>query len=273
MVREQRHCHPHSSQDTNKLFQNKMTRSAINCELCDFTCRSKPSLQRHIALVHTSQYIPKEQITKKRKIPIITCTECHSTFSSKIKMKKHVDEEHRNEERNKEQKESPLRKEAKKEDLNVRITIDQEQVNNPMEETPEEEKETKEAQKEEEVLGMRKRIYDQNQRLYCLEQERDKLIEENKNIKDEANTKVRELEENIQQEAKAVKHKVKQFEKTLLEQIKMIELQNKEIAKLKVSKPTPDTAQAEITTKVTTDDRIEISIKCKECNFTGKTWN
>ena len=102
-----------------------MTRFAINCGSCDFTCRSKPSLQRHQALVHTSKNIPIEQVTKKRKIPIVTCTECHTTFVNRTKMKKHVNEEHNNEKRQDEQKESPLRKEAKKEDPNLRSSTDQ----------------------------------------------------------------------------------------------------------------------------------------------------
>ena len=98
-----------------------MTHAAINCESCDFTSKSKPSLQRHKILVHTSQNIPIQQVTKKRKIPIESCTECHSTFTNKTKMEKHVNEEHQNEERLEDHEESPPRKEAKKEDLNARI--------------------------------------------------------------------------------------------------------------------------------------------------------
>ena len=53
----------------------------------------------------------------------------------------------------------------------------------------------------------------------------------------------------------------------------MSECLNKEIYKNKVPKPTPDAASAEITTKVTTDNTVEITIKCKECNFTGRSWS
>ena len=84
---------------------------------------------------------------------------------------------------------------------------------------------------------------------------------------------MRELEESTQQEAKAVKVKVKNLEKTLLQQIEMIQRQNKEIYKLKASKPTPQAAPVEISTKVAEDNTVEIRTKCKECNFTGRTWN
>ena len=56
---------------------------------------------------------------------------------------------------------------------------------------------------------MKRRIYDQNQRLFILEQEREILIKENKSIQDKAKTDIKQLEEYIQQEAKAVKEKVK----------------------------------------------------------------
>ena len=56
---------------------------------------------------------------------------------------------------------------------------------------------------------MRSRLYDQNQRLYNLEQERDRLIKENKSIEEKAKTDVKNLEEYIQQEANAVREKVK----------------------------------------------------------------
>ena len=79
---------------------------------------------------------------------------------------------------------------------------------------------------------MRKRIYDQNQRLSMLKQEKDKLAEENKTIRDKANTDVRELEEYIQQEARAVKEKVKQLEVTIVQQMEVIERQEIEIEKL-----------------------------------------
>ena len=46
--------------------------------------------------------------------------------------------------------------------------------------------------------------------MFHLEQERDRLIRENKDIKDKAKSDVKNLEEYIQQEAKVVKEKVKQ---------------------------------------------------------------
>ena len=176
-----------------------MTRAAINCESCDFTCRSKPSLLKHKTLVHTSQNVPKEPAFKKRKIPMVTCTECHSTFTSKSKLKKHVNEEHKNEERQEILKESPPRKESKTEDLNVRISIEHEQDTNAMEETQIEDKETKEARKIEEELDLKRRLFDQNKKMFRLEQERDMLVRENKDIKDKAKSDVKDLEEYIQQ--------------------------------------------------------------------------
>ena len=70
---------------------------------------------------------------------MLTCTDCHSTFTSKSKMKKHVKEEHEKEERLKEQEESPPRKESKKEDLNVRFDVPDKE-DDGMEESPIEEK-------------------------------------------------------------------------------------------------------------------------------------
>ena len=151
-----------------------MTKEAINCESCDFTCRSKPSLKRHKTMVHGSQNVPKEATTK-RKIPMVTCTECHSTFSNKTKMKKHVNEEHEKEEQQDEPKEAPPRKESKTEDLNERIFTEIEEEDNTMEETQIEEKEANEAKKVDEVLDLRRRIYDQGQTLYNLQQEKVKI--------------------------------------------------------------------------------------------------
>ena len=79
---------------------------------------------------------------------------------------------------------------------------------------------------------MSRRIFDQNQRLFILQQEKDKWEAENKTIRDKANTDVRELEEYIQQEAKAVKEKVKQLEVTIVKQMEVIERQEIEIEKL-----------------------------------------
>ena len=60
-----------------------------------------------------------------------------------------------------------------------------------MEETKEEDKEVKEVKRVDEILDIGKRIYDQNLRTYDLEKQRNQLINENKAIKDQANTKVR----------------------------------------------------------------------------------
>ena len=100
-----------------------------------------------------------------------------------------------------------------------------------MEETPIEDKEAEGKRKIEEALEMRSRLYDQNQRLYNLEQERDRLIKENKSIEQKAKTDVKNLEEYIQQEANAVREKVKKFESTLYQQIVVIEGRQREIEK------------------------------------------
>ena len=56
------------------------------------------------------------------------------------------------------------------------------------------------------------------------------MLKENKHIKEKANNEVRQLEEYIQQEAKAVREKVKNFETTMVQQIEVIERQNEEMA-------------------------------------------
>ena len=54
---------------------------------------------------------------------------------------------------------------------------------------------------------------------------------------------------------------MKKLEETLLEQIKTIERQHKEIEQFKVRKPTNDGSPVETTTKTTSADSVEISIK------------
>ena len=58
------------------------------------------------------------------------------------------------------------------------------------------------------------------------------MVKENKHIKEKANNEVRQLEEYIQQEAKAVREKVKNFETTMVQQIEVIERQNEEIERM-----------------------------------------
>ena len=208
-----------------------MTRSAINCESCNFTCRSKPSLQRHKKLVHTRQNKPVEKVTKKEKYQCTLVLMVIQHSQNKTKMKKHVNEEHKNEERLNEQVESSPRKESKKVDLNVRFDVpDKAEVS--MEETEVEGKEAKEARTQDKTLSMSRRIFDQNQRLFILQIEKDKLEAANKTIRDKANTDVRELEEYIQEEARVVKEKVKQLEVTIVKQMEVIERQEIEIKKL-----------------------------------------
>ena len=71
-------------------------------------------------------------------------------------MKKHVNEEHNNKERQEIQKESPPRKESKIEDLNIRIVTENEQDVDAMEETKIEENNAKETRQVEEALDMKK---------------------------------------------------------------------------------------------------------------------
>ena len=66
---------------------------------------------------------------------------------------------------------------------------------------------------------------------------------------------------------------MKQFEHTLLHQIKTIERQNKEIERFKIPKPTPKASPVEKTSNYTADITTEINIKCNECSFTGRTNN
>ena len=90
-----------------------MSQPAPSCTMCDFTCCSKPSLQRHMPMVHISTKV-KEKPTKKRTIGCFTCMSCQSTFDTRQKMKKHTQKEHNAEEEPK----SPVRKDAKTVDKN-----------------------------------------------------------------------------------------------------------------------------------------------------------
>ena len=82
-----------------------MSDPAQKCTLCEFTCRSKPSLLRHTTLIHLSTKV-KAKPTKKRAIQCFTCMSCQSTFDTRYKMKKHTQKEHNVEEDPK----SPVRK-------------------------------------------------------------------------------------------------------------------------------------------------------------------
>ena len=123
-----------------------------------------------------------------------------------------------------------------------------------MEETLIEENNEKETRQIEESLDIKRRLYDQNQRFYILEQERNILIIENKYIKDKAKTDVKNLEEYIQQEAKHVKEKVKKFEATMLQQIEVIERQNMEIQKCYEALKTTPSATTGATTIEDTEE-------------------
>ena len=96
---------------------NKSNLPPLLCSICSFTCRSKPTLLRHKNGIHRSTGSQGPQLkkeghdNKKRPMNNFTCTKCQSTFTSKYKLKKHVDTQHLQEEVDK--SESPPRKVAK----------------------------------------------------------------------------------------------------------------------------------------------------------------
>ena len=93
-------------------------------------------------------------------------------------MKKHVKATHEDGPREREEENvSPPWKTTKTDNLNSSIQTETEN-DKKMEETPTEEKEVYEANKVEEALDLRRRIYDQNQRLYNIEQEKESLKEQ-----------------------------------------------------------------------------------------------
>ena len=274
----------------------------FKCESCEYTCRSKPSLKRHVTMIHSSNKVEKVKENKKRPFPSVTCPTCQSTFASKIKMKKHVESEHEDGKK----EDSPQRKIAKTADLNSRIVPDEQMegeekeecgnnktTNNKivtetqislMQQTIESQKIKIESLEQEnskwngedleEIKGMRNRIQANNRTMMGMEQENKNLVEEVKLTKERYKSEVVELEKYISEEAKATVIKVKKLENIVLQKNEMIDKLNLELRKFKVPKPTPTATPVEIITEVRGDNASpEISIKCKECDFIGKTWN
>ena len=91
------------------------------CSSCIFTCKSKPTLSNHRRKLHGSigKVLSKPE-PKKRQAQHFTCLECQSTFTTRPKLKKHVKDQHAEEDDHIIQESSPPRK-AAKEDLDQRI--------------------------------------------------------------------------------------------------------------------------------------------------------
>ena len=214
------------------------------------------------------------------------------------KLRTHIKEQHGKEEED--TPPSPARKSQKPDNLDQRIednanlvadeqsesgTNTEEEGEKMHEDEPEQNHEDK--PKEEEIKELKSRITNGNLRLLQLEADCKFLREETtleidnlNKINSQSKAKILELtciirqkDAEIEAEAKTTTHKVNQLQVTLLEQIKTIENQNKEIENYKSPRPTLKATPVEKASNHTADNTAEYSIKCKECNFTGRTMN
>ena len=118
-----------------------MVQQASKCTDCEFTCRSKPSLKRHITMVHSSTILVSKP-HKKQSIPSFNCTSCQSTFNTKQKMKKHVIQVHADDKSKEEvakEEDLTVTKIAETDNLNDRIVLE-DQENTDEDQTDDEEK-------------------------------------------------------------------------------------------------------------------------------------
>ena len=70
------------------------TRPSIKCNLCNFICKSKPSMKKHGEFFHKNRSEVCKTITRKRPMTSFNCPKCNSTFDNKNKMSKHNMEQH-----------------------------------------------------------------------------------------------------------------------------------------------------------------------------------
>ena len=82
---------PRRSQNENSQI---ITRPPIKCTLCDYVCKSKPTMKKHIEFIHKSKTAVEKQEPKKRPRASFICPACDSTFDSRYHMKNHVKKQH-----------------------------------------------------------------------------------------------------------------------------------------------------------------------------------
>ena len=199
----------------------KNTRQTLDCSLCSFTCKSRPTLKNHTLSSHTTQVDVNTETyneSNKRQAKSFTCNTCQSIFDSNTKMKIHIKKQHESKETN-----SPERKAARTEvhnnceinkdnepakdkevlkerveetitvlkgdfenlqDLLVQSGQDNEKLKIQMKETNE--KASANAAIKKNSMELHDIITQQNHKMNLMEQESIKLLEEKKFFKEEA---------------------------------------------------------------------------------------
>ena len=193
----------------------------------------------------------------KRQVTYFSCDVRRSTFDSKHKVKKHIKEQHGKEEED--TPPSPARKSQKPDNLDQRIEDNDNLVADEQSNTEEEgekmhedepEQNHEDKPKEEEINELKNRITNGNLKLLQLEADC-KFLREETTLKIDNLNKI-----NSQSKAK------------ILELTCIIRQKDAEIENYKSQRPTIKAAPVE---NRTADNTAEYSIKCNECNFTGRT--
>ena len=151
-----------------------MSNPMISCTSCDYKCKTKPTMKRHVTTTHTSQKEKQSKKAKKRTISSFNCPECKSNFDTRYKMKKHVINEHEEKKEQTDVYDSPPRKIAKMVDSNDKITEydDKENLNMDTEEVKDETITEKseaekaiEAKESVDILRLKVRLITQNKKM------------------------------------------------------------------------------------------------------------
>ena len=210
-----------------KRLQAKIDKGPLKfkCSSCEFECKSKPTLSNHRRKMHGSigKSLAKTE-PKKRQAQHFTCLECQSTFASKIQLKKHVKDQHVEEE---DLEHSPPRK-AVKEDLNNKIVEEegnsedggttQKATNNEKMEEDEEDLEAKikvlneeNKRKEQTIAEMNEWIRVSIRRTDNLEKEMVEISKDNKHLKEEA-IKTSDIIKELKEKEETLQNKINVLE-------------------------------------------------------------
>ena len=214
--------------------------------MCKYSCKSKPTIENHKKKTHGNT----AQVRiggKKRHLTSFNCGVCQSTFDSKHKLDKHAKEQHNVEED--ETPSSPARKAQKPEDLDQRIE-EEKVADEIMEDDREETIITKGVDNKEEMEEMKKRVENTNRQNYEIQQKFSQLENERNYYK-----------EQVEKATKYVNDLNFEHQKILKEKDDDINLLKTELEKYNNLEDI----------NVTNSEAITISIKCRECDYRGKS--
>ena len=245
------------------------TRTSIKCGLCNFACKTGPSMKRHTEMFHNNDTVGNLPKEKKRQRSSYTCLSCNSTFTSNYMRNKHVKEQHEGKNIL-----SPERKIARKDVDNKQTTeqIKEDIVTIPRKELEDLQDLLVQTGKEKEALN--ERIEAINIRMYDIEKENCNLKQETKYLKSEnekANENINKLDNLYQIRVTELKKSAEQND------IEMKIVKDQLEKHLKV-KPQAEVEQKEVAREGHQENtkgnhEATYTIQCRECDFSGSTQN